>query len=59
MSQFLQFLHAKTVVCFVYSKNLKFYGKRLQQRFYSSKVKYTKMYPDMWGVVQFGTICTI
>ena len=38
---------AKTALCFTYSKNLKFYGKRLQQRFYSSKVIYVKIYPDI------------
>ena len=32
------------IVCFVYSRNLKFYGKGLQQRSYSSKVKCIKVY---------------
>ena len=38
MVKFLLSLHAKTIVCFVYRKNPKFYGKGLQQRSYLSKV---------------------
>ena len=38
---------AKTALYFIYNKNLKFYGKGLQQRSYSSKVKYIKIYPDI------------
>ena len=38
MVKFLLSLHAKTIVCFVYRKNPKFYGMGLQQRSYLSKV---------------------
>ena len=33
-----QFLRSETVVCSAYSKKLKFYEKRLQQRYYSSEI---------------------
>ena len=54
MVQFLLFLHAKTVACLAYSRNLKFYGEGLQQRSYSSKVvKYIKIYPEsIWERLQ-------
>ena len=34
----------RRIVYFLYSRNLKFYGKGLQERSYSSKVKYKKIY---------------
>ena len=58
MSQFLQYLHAKADFCFVHGSSLKFYGKGLQHRSYSSKVNMLKYMPKLWYRYQNYISCS-